>query len=101
MLEINRVTRAVTGRYVEYRDRVKKALGAEVETDLFLNSESSHISAVLFGESDWVNPSDPPGADFKLVHNSTATAPLPDGWLPAGDEYWWREGAQLESRRHE
>jgi hypothetical protein len=101
VLEINRATRAVTDRYVEYRDRVKKALGAVVATDLFLSAESSHISAVLFGESDWVNPADPPGAEFRVVHNAVATTALPDGWLPVGYEYWWRDGDQLESRHHE
>jgi hypothetical protein len=101
VLEIDRVTRAVTGSYVEYRDHVKKSRGAEVSTDVFLDPAFSHISAVLFDETDWVNPPNPPGADCKLVHNSLALTPLPDGWLPAGAEYWWRDGAQLEIRRHE
>jgi hypothetical protein len=101
VLEIDRKTRAVTDSYVEYRDRVKKALGAEVATDIFLDPGFAHVSAVLFDEADWVNPPNPPGADFKLVHNSMATTPLPEGWLPAGCEYWWRDGARLVSRRHE
>ncbi|MBI4164986.1 MAG: hypothetical protein HY508_04550 [Acidobacteria bacterium] len=100
VIEISRATMAVTDSYVEYRDRVKKSLGAEVETDIFLNPEFSHISAVLFDESDWVNPPSPPGVGFKLVHNSMATTPVPDGWFPVGDEYWWRDGVRLESRRH-
>jgi hypothetical protein len=101
VLEISRATMAVTDSYVEYRDRVKKSLGAEVATDVFLDPEFSHISAVLFDEADWVNPPSPPGAGFKLVHNSTAATRLPDGWFPVGDEYWWRDGSQLDSRRHE
>jgi hypothetical protein len=101
VLEINRATMAVSDRYVEYRERVKKSLGAEVTTDVFLDPAFSHISAVLFDETDWVNPPEPPSADMKLVHNSLAATPLPDGWLPAGYEYWWRDGARLESRYHE
>lgn len=101
VLEINRATGAVAGRYLEYRDHVTKSLGAEVATDIFLDPEHSHIGAVLFDEGDWVNPPNPPGADCKLVHNSMAATPLPDGWLPAGTEYWWRDGAQLESRRYQ
>jgi hypothetical protein len=101
VLEINRETRAVTDRYVEYRDRVKKALGAEVATDVFLDPAFAHISAVLFDECDWVNPPKPAGADCKLVHNSLAATQLPDAWLSAGTEYWWRDGDRLESRRHE
>ena len=97
----DRTTREVTDRYVEYRDRVKKTRGAEVATDFFLSAESAPVSGVLFGESDWVNPPDPPGADFRLVHNASANTALPDGWITVGDEYWWREGALLERRRHE
>lgn len=100
VFQLNRATGSVTDNHIEYRDRVKKSQGAEVETDVFLNPEFSHISAVLFGESDWVNPPNPPGADFKLVHNSMAATPLPDSWLPVGDEYWCRSGDLLECRHH-
>jgi hypothetical protein len=100
VIEINRKTKALSDSYVEYRNRVQKSRGAEVATDVFLDSEFAHISAVLYGEADWINQSSPPGADFKIVHNSTAVTSLPDGWFPAGNEYWWRDGARLESRRH-
>lgn len=103
VFEINPETMAVVGSHVEYRNRVKKLQGAEVETDIFMNPQYSHISAVLYGEACWVYPANPPGAEFKLVHNSMATTPLPYGWFP-GVEYWWREGERhwhLESRRRE
>ena len=100
VFEFNRTTNALSGSYIEYRDRVKKSAGVEVTTDVFLDPAFAHVSAVLYGEADWVNPSSPPGAEFKIVHNSLAATPLPDGWLPSGDEYWWRDGARLERRRH-
>jgi hypothetical protein len=100
-IEINLKTMAVSDRYTEYRDRVKKSRGAEVATDVFLDSEFEHIGAVLYGEAGWVEPSNPPGSDFRIVHNSRAVTPLPDGWFPAGDEYWSRDGARLEGPRHE
>jgi hypothetical protein len=100
VIEIDRATNASRGHYVEYRDRVKKKHGAEISTDVFLGNELAHVSAVLYGEDDWVNPSSPPGSDFKIVHNFAAETPLPDGWFPAGDEYWWRDGARIQSIRH-
>jgi hypothetical protein len=98
VIEIDRVTKVRSDSYIEYRDRVQKSLGAEVATDVFLDPKFAHVSSVIYGEADWVNPSSPPGSDFKIVHNSTALTPLPDGWFPAGDEYWWRDGARLESK---
>ena len=86
--------------YLEYRDHVRKSLGAEVATDLFLDPQFSHISAVLYDEAHWLDPPSRLGAHFKLVHNLMAAMPLPDGWLPVGIEYWWRDGARLEGRPH-
>lgn len=100
VIEINRRTGAISGHSIEYRDSVQKKAGAEVRTDVFLDAEFKHVSAVLYGDSDWVDPASQPGADFKIVHNSTAVTPLPDGWFPAGDEYWWRAGGRLECRRN-
>lgn len=87
-LLINRKTKAVNGTYVEHRDSIKKISGAEVATDIFLGSEFKHISAVLYGEADWVSHPASPGAEFKTVHNLMADTPLPDGWFPGGDEWW-------------
>ena len=102
VLQLNRETMAVTDSHFEYRDRVYKKNGADVATDIFMDPNFSHISAVLFGESGWVYPLIPPGAEFKLVHNSMEATPLPDGWFP-GDKYWWRDGERhwtLERRRN-
>jgi hypothetical protein len=99
VLDLNRSTHEVVGSRVEYRDRIGKANGSPVATNAFLDSEFSVISAVLFGEADWINRAEPPGAEFKIVHNVTARTPLPNGWFPRGDEYWWRDG-QLERHQH-
>lgn len=99
VIEINR-TMTRSKPYVEYRDHVQKALGAKVWTDVFLDSAFAHVSAVLYDDSDWVDQSNQPGADFKVVHNSKALIPLPDGWFPAGDEYWWRDDARIDRSRH-
>jgi len=98
--EFNRVTKTMSDLYLEYRDCVKKIGGAGVATDIFLKPEFSHISVVLYGYVNWVDPPNPPGADFIIVHNPMALTPLPDGWFPFGVEYWCRDGERLESRRH-
>jgi hypothetical protein len=101
VIEINRRTLARTDHYLEYRDSVKKALGASVSTDVFLDPAFAHVSAILYDEACWVGQSKHhPGIDFKVVHNPRATAPLPDGWYPAGDEYWWRDDDSIERRRN-
>ena len=99
-LEIHRETRQVIDSYLPYKDRVRKAAGVEVETDIFLTDKCSHISALLYGESDWVNPVSPPGHEFKIMHNSCAESKLPDGWFPHGHEYWLRDQLRLESKNH-
>lgn len=101
VLEISRDTLTIVDRYFAYRDAVKKKIGADVSTDIFLQPEFAHISAVLCSESDWVNRSDPPGADFTVVHNHSANVPLPDGWWSLGIEYWWRPGGRIEHISHE
>ncbi len=100
VLEVERATGVVRNSHYEYRNVIKKDRGACVATDVFLDSRFAHVSAVLFDETDWVNPGYIPGADFVMVHNSCATTPLPDGWFPRGREYWWRTGDQLKCKQH-
>jgi hypothetical protein len=73
---------------VEFRDRVLKKSKAAVPTDLFLQKESAHVSAILYSASDCVNHTREPGEDFILVHNPSATVQIPDRWLPVGEQYW-------------
>jgi hypothetical protein len=100
VIEVNRRTMAAGAPYAEYRDEFQKRRGAPVRTDVFLDPAFAHISAVLYDDSNWVTRTCRPGADFKLVHNANATTPLPDGWLPRGTEYWWRDGSIIEWRKH-
>lgn len=99
ILEFERATMKSLRRSAEYRDEVKKANEALVKTDLFLNDDYHHVSAVLYSPSCWVKHPEIPGAEFTLVHNRRATNRLPDRWLQLGDEYWL-DGADLRHVRH-
>jgi hypothetical protein len=99
VLEFDRATMESVERSAEYRDEVKKASAASVKTDLFLNDDYSHVSAVLYSPACWVMHPTIPGAEFTVVHNPRATNPLPNGWLELGDEYWL-DGSDLRHVRH-
>jgi hypothetical protein len=77
-IEIHRATGQVVDSYLPYDGSVRNASGAEIETDIFLNQQFRHISAVLYGEADWFDPCDPPGDEFKIMHNPRAKAAMPD-----------------------
>lgn len=98
ILNIDRTSRKTVSHAVEEHDAVLKAGGQSVQTDLFCRPEYAHVSAVLYTPSCWVCHPHIPGQEFIVVHNSHANAPLPDGWLCVGDEYWLRSGeVQKES----
>ena len=75
------------GTYVEFRDHIDKKSKSPVPTDLFLQKESAHVSAVLYSCADCVNYPRRPGMEFILVHNPNANVPLPSSWLPLGEQY--------------
>jgi hypothetical protein len=92
VIEINPITGTQVDSHVQRRDVFNKISKAPVATDAFLRPEYKHVSAVLYGMGDWTNRSGAPGPDFIIVHNPMAETPLPDGWFPSREEYWWREG---------
>ena len=99
VLDIAQRTGEIVGHSVEHRDEVQKKSGAAINTAPFLDHAYSHISAVIYSASCWVNHPPVPGPDFTVIHNDIADVKLPHGWLPIGDEYW-REGDKLHSERH-
>jgi hypothetical protein len=92
-MELDLQSRRRPETYVEFRDHVDKKSKAPVSVDLFLQKESSHISAVLYSCADCVNYPRRPGTEFILVHNPNASVPLPNSWLPLGEQYWIEDGA--------
>jgi hypothetical protein len=97
--------------YVEWRPKptISKRNGSPVSTRAFLDGVMPHVSAMLF--TSMATPNAPLQAathhgehwrDLILIHNPTATAPIPRGWIPVGREYWI-EGNRIrcEDRRRE
>jgi hypothetical protein len=70
------------------KDSIVKSSGAEVRTNAFLSSGTlAGVSAVLYSCVDSVNRPTALGADFLVVHNPYASAPIATGVLPARSEY--------------
>ncbi|ANB23838.1 hypothetical protein A6F57_00590 [Alteromonas stellipolaris] len=76
-------------KYRESIRKIKKDGDLWIGTEVFLNSESSHISAVIYSWANAANPYSEKnwGNDFYLVHNPYATNPLPAGFANCGVEY--------------
>jgi len=76
----------------QHRPVVYKSNDSGVATNIFLDPCYAQVSAVLFSDSNVLNP---PlvngrvahGSEFLLVHNLSAANPLPHGWLGFGTEY--------------
>lgn len=66
----------VVGRSHQYSPAIRKQSGEEVSTDLFVTPAYGRISALLYSTSDALNRPSHPGADFILVLNPHATAPI-------------------------
>ncbi|MGO8718012.1 MAG: hypothetical protein ACLQMO_02190 [Acidobacteriaceae bacterium] len=92
-MELDVQSRQRLETYVKFRDHIDKKSKSPVSTDLFLQNESAHISAVLYSNADCVNYPRMPGTEFILVHNPNASVPLPSTWLPLGEQYRIRDGA--------
>jgi hypothetical protein len=71
----------------QYRAHLRKASGEEVETDIFLKPEYSHLSAVMFSEVNITNLPSGMGDDFIIVDNPLASKRLPDDFPKVGKRY--------------
>lgn len=91
-LWFNRETRELISREYKYRDSVNKISkegNLKIGTEIFLNDNHKHISAVVYSWANAGNPIDREqwGSDFYIVHNPKATNPLPSGFAKCGVEY--------------
>jgi hypothetical protein len=62
--------------------------GSEVQTDVFLDSTYSRLSAVLFSNAYALELPRPTGTEVVFVHNPKAQNPIERGILKGGREYW-------------
>ena len=100
VLQFNIRTRNVVDQYHDYQEYVVKEKGTQIPTTFFEQPGSEGISAVLYSTAH-VFAYRKLGADFKLVHNPQADAPIPKQFLKVGTEYWlegdklfWKEYSQ-------
>ena len=84
---INTSSHEVVKRGHQYRAYLRKASGEKVDTDIFVKSEYSHISAVMFSNVDAANLTSAMGDDFIIVRNPLASQELPDDFPKVGREY--------------
>jgi hypothetical protein len=61
-----------------FRDTIKRQSGAHVSTGIFLLDDYTNLSGLLCSRIDVANQPVKTGADFQLVENWRAKAPLPD-----------------------
>lgn len=71
----------------QYRSYLRKTSGQKIDTDIFVKSEYSHISAVLFSRVDVANLTPEMGDDFVIVHNPLRSREIPDDFPKVGTEY--------------
>lgn len=71
----------------QYRGHLRKASGEQVETDIFLKREYSHLSAVMFSEINIANLTSGMGDDFIIVDNPLASKRLPHDFPKVGRKY--------------
>ena len=62
----------------QFRNAIKKHTGAEVPSGVFLLSDYNGLSGLLCSRVDAANQPEKMGADFQLVENRWASAPMPD-----------------------
>lgn len=62
---------------INFRDTIRRINGTNISTNVFLDSNYSHISAILYSNTHAGRYSDEIGTDYLLIHNPNAINPLP------------------------
>lgn len=84
---INNKIGIVTDTKYQLRFKIRRASGADVRTDLFLNPAYASLSAVLYSYASVHKVPAKMGEDFVLIHNPLAINRLAYGFLKVGREY--------------
>ena len=99
VLMLDRQTRNVVERTNEHQTAIKKLSGSEVGQGMFHDGTCRAVSACLYSVASFTYDREVLGCDFDMVHNPTATVPLPRGLVPRGKEHW-TEGDELVTYNH-
>ena len=62
---------------ITYRDTIVRENGTEISTNVFLDDNYRHISAILYSNTHAGRFDEDIGSDFILIHNPKAVNPLP------------------------
>lgn len=87
VITVDTVSHELVNRGYQHRPYLLKASGEQVDTDIFVKPEYSHISAVMSSDIDADNPIQGMGDDFIIVHNPLASPKLPHDFPKVGREY--------------
>lgn len=85
-VRINTETHKIEDWGYAQRPNVFTVNDSPVSTEFFLDPQYSSISAVLFSEANFLISPAVARKNFLVIHNPTATNPLPKGWLGFGRE---------------
>lgn len=69
---------------ITHRDTIVRENGAEVSTNVFLDDNYRHISAILYSNTHAGRYDEDIGSDFLLIHNPKASNPLPTDIIQMG-----------------
>lgn len=69
---------------ISYRDTIRRVGGADVSTNVFLDDNYRHISAILYSNTHAGRFDEEIGSDYLLIHNPKAINPLPADIIQKG-----------------
>ena len=91
VLTLNRSTRGVVGSNRQHVEKIKKASGAEIGVQPFVDGSMHHVSAVLTSCANALSPLPTLGGDFVLYPNLSCRNLWIRNMLPVAEEWSFEE----------
>ena len=91
---ISKVLNKIVDCRLQFRPEIKRASGASVSTNVFLNPDYHNLSGIIFSRRASVRSEKlkEMGSDFVYIHNPLATTnSVPEGYFKFGKEYVAKE----------
>lgn len=86
-ITIDKKSKKIVHNGFEPRNSIKRAKGAEVATDLFLNPKYENLSGIIYSRVGIRKIPERIGEDFVFIHNPLAKNRISHGFLKVGTEY--------------